>query len=108
VRPYGNSRLGHVAAVSRVIDSRTVLLKHANWSEPGLIEDNVKAVDVSPGNDWSEVRIWFAPTQSLGTGHWPLYGFIYNEEPGSKSSSVRRESGRSDDLIADIIAGRVR
>ena len=43
--PHGNMRLGHVAAVSRVIDSRTVLLRHANWSEidgrRGQIEDNV-------------------------------------------------------------------
>jgi surface antigen len=30
--PYGAMRLGHVAMVSRVIDSRTVLLRHANWS----------------------------------------------------------------------------
>ena len=40
--PHRNMRLGHVAAVSRVIDSRTVLLDHANWSpingERGQIE----------------------------------------------------------------------
>src|SRR5690348_6803102 len=29
---HGTMTLGHVAAVSRVIDSRTVLLTHANWS----------------------------------------------------------------------------
>src|SRR4051812_30226853 len=31
-RPHGNMTLGHVAAVSHVLDSRTVLLTHANWS----------------------------------------------------------------------------
>ena len=44
--PYGNMRLGHVAAVSKVIDSRTVLIRHANWSpiegRRGQIEDNRK------------------------------------------------------------------
>lgn len=104
VQPHGNSPLGHVAAVSRVVDSRTILLRHANWSQPGLIEDNVKAVDVSPRNDWSAVRIWYAPMQSLGTSHWPVHGFIYGEKPDAPQPSARKS--RSKDLIADIIAGR--
>src|SRR5690606_21062136 len=57
-QPHGKSRFGHVAAVSRIIDSRTVLIRHANWSpidgRRGQIEDDVAAVDVSPDNDWSE------------------------------------------------------
>lgn len=80
-RPHRNMQLGHVAAVSKVIDSRTVLLDHANWSpidgRRGQIERDVKAVDVSPGNDWSEVRVWYAPQGSLGTTEWPVHGFIY-------------------------------
>jgi surface antigen len=80
-QPYGNMTLGHVAAVSRVIDSRTVLLRHANWSpidgRRGHIEDNVEAVDVSPDNDWSQVRVWYAPIQNLGGTAWPVAGFIY-------------------------------
>lgn len=84
-RPYGAMKLGHVAAVSRIIDSRTVLLRHANWSpidgRRGQMEDNVRAVDVSPDNDWSEVRVWYAPLGGLGTTHWPVEGFIYNQKP---------------------------
>jgi surface antigen len=84
-RPYGRMELGHVAAVSRVIDSRNVLLRHANWSpidgRRGQIENDVRAVDVSPGNDWSEVRVWYAPLGGLGTTHWPVNGFIYNRPP---------------------------
>jgi surface antigen len=80
-KPHGAMRLGHVAAVSKIVDSRTVLLRHANWSlidgRRGQIEDDVEAVDVSEANDWSEVRVWFAPIQALGTTHWPLAGFIY-------------------------------
>lgn len=84
-RPYGAMKLGHVAAVSRIVDSRTVLLRHANWSpidgRRGQMEDNVRAVDVSPENDWSEVRVWYAPLGGLGTTHWPVEGFIYNQKP---------------------------
>tara|TARA_A100001391_G_scaffold66729_3_gene42429 strand:+ start:14607 stop:15311 length:705 start_codon:yes stop_codon:yes gene_type:complete len=91
--PYRNMTLGHVAAVSRIVDARTVLLRHANWSEingrRGQIEDNVRAVDVSPNNDWSEVRVWYGTTNSLGTTHWPVAGFIYNEKPGLQSVPFR-------------------
>ena len=87
-RPYGNMQLGHVAAVSRVLDSRTVLLRHANWSpiggRRGQIEDDVRAIDVSDANDWSEVRVWFAPIERLGTTHWPLNGFIYPDRGGDR------------------------
>lgn len=82
-RPTGGMTLGHVAAVARVIDTRTVLLDHANWSpidgQRGQIERGVRAVDVSPANDWSQVRVWYAPLQDLGTTAWPVAGFIYNE-----------------------------
>nr|WP_067682563.1 CHAP domain-containing protein [Tsuneonella dongtanensis] len=81
--PTGSMVLGHVAAVSKVIDSRTVLLDHANWSpidgRRGQIERDVRAVDVSPANDWSQVRVWYAPLGNLGTTAWPVAGFIYNE-----------------------------
>jgi surface antigen len=84
--PSGSMTLGHVAAVAKVIDSRTVLLDHANWSpidgRRGQIERGVKAVDVSPANDWSQVRVWYDPIQALGTTAWPVAGFIYNERDG--------------------------
>jgi hypothetical protein len=94
LRPHGNSRLGHVAAVSRIIDSRTILISHSNWSpingRRGQIEDNVKAVDVSEAGDWSAVRIWYAPIQALGGSHWPVSGFIYPKKPGKKEQLVRQ------------------
>jgi surface antigen len=84
--PHGNMTLGHVAAVSRVIDDRTVLLDHANWSpidgRRGQIERGVKAIDVSPANDWSQVRVWYDPLQDLGTTAWPVAGFIYGDKAG--------------------------
>ena len=88
-KPYGGSSLGHVAAVSRIIDSRTILIRHANWSpingRRGQIEDNVKVIDVSDAGDWSEVRVWYAPLQALGGTHWPVHGFIYPSRPGKEA-----------------------
>ena len=82
--PHRSMVLGHVAAVSRVIDSRTVLLDHANWSpidgQRGQVERDVKAVDVSPNNDWSQVRVWYDPIGGLGTTEWPVHGFIYGKQ----------------------------
>jgi len=125
LKPHGNSRLGHVAAVSKIIDSRTILIRHSNWSpingRRGQIEDNVRAVDVSEANDWSAVRIWYAPIQALGGSHWPVQGFIYPKKPGKKEALARQplpewpgapkasKSARSSkDPIADIIARKMR
>ena len=81
-KPYGKMRLGHVATVSRIVDERTVLLRHANWSpvngRRGQIELDVRATDVSPNNSWSYVRVWFDPIGGLGSTAWPVQGFIYN------------------------------
>lgn len=101
-KPYGNMHLGHVAAISRIVDSRTVLLRHSNWSpingRRGQIEDNVRAIDVSENNDWSEVRVWFDPIQALGGTHWPVQGFIYNRPSRrlDESSVLARAAKRGD------------
>lgn len=80
-RPHGNMRLGHVAAVRRIVDERTLIISHANWSTidggRGHIEDDVRVVDASEANDWSRVRVWYTPNAALGGTEWPLNGFIY-------------------------------
>lgn len=70
-------RVGHVATVSKVVSDREVLLTHANWSRPGRIETDVRAVDVSAAGDWSMVKVWYAPQGDLGTTAYPARGFIY-------------------------------
>ena len=90
-RPHGNMRLGHVAAVRKIIDKRTLLISHANWSTidgvRGHIEDDVRVVDVSEANDWSRVRVWYTPNAALGTSEWPLHGFIYPDKQRSWGES---------------------
>jgi hypothetical protein len=101
-RPYHAMTLGHVAMVSRVIDERTVLLRHANWSpidgRRGNVELDVRAVDVSPDNDWSAVRVWYAPIGDLGTTHWPVNGFIYKHKPR------QNEQYRGEETVATVLA----
>ncbi len=75
----GRMPLGHVAMVSKIVSDREVLLTHANWSRRGGIERDVRAVDVSPQGDWSQVKVWFAPMGGLGTSTYPVNGFIYSD-----------------------------
>jgi surface antigen len=83
-KPHGKMQLGHVGAVSKILDNRTILMSHANWStingKRGHIENNVQVVDVSERNDWSRVRVWYTPIGALGTTEWPTHGFIYPDK----------------------------
>ncbi|MGK2910104.1 MAG: CHAP domain-containing protein [Sphingobium sp.] len=78
-QPFGPMQLGHVAVVSAVLSDREVLIRHANWSSPGAIEEDVRAIDVSEDGDWSAVRVWYTPSGHMGSRVNPTYGFIYGE-----------------------------
>jgi surface antigen len=79
--PHGAMQLGHVATVSAIVDDRTIRVTHANWSTingtRGQVERGVEVRDVSEAGDWSAVRVWFAPSDALGSTAWPTHGFIY-------------------------------
>lgn len=92
VLAFASSRsmpVGHVAMVSKVVNDREVLLTHANWSYRGGIERDVRAVDVSPNNDWTDVRVWYGPTGGLGLRSNPARGFIYADAPKADAHPVR-------------------
>lgn len=71
---------GHVAVVSRVLSDRRIFLTHANWV-PRRVSEDVLTIDVSPNNDWSQVRVWWPPTNRLGASAYPAYGFIQPKRP---------------------------
>ena len=78
-RPNGKMTRGHVAVISQVLTDRVVQITHAHWGgSRGKVEENVTLVDVSPNGDWSQVRVWHAPSGTLGVTTYPTYGFIYN------------------------------
>jgi len=99
--------LGHVAMVSKIVSDREVLLTHANWSYRGGIERNVRAVDVSPAGDWSQVKVWFAPTGDLGSSVYPVNGFIYPSGEGFVPTLDREPSLELDlsDLVLETDLG---
>lgn len=72
---------GHVAVVSRIVDRRVVMVTHANWSrlggERGHAERDVTLTDVSPDNDWSDVKVWYRDNDGLGSSVYPIAGFVY-------------------------------
>lgn len=87
--------VGHVAMVSKVVSAREVLLTHANWSHRGGIERNVRAIDVSANNDWTDVRVWYAPIGDLGLRSNAAQGFIYAdaEQPATSTQVAVIQSG---------------
>ncbi len=84
---------GHVAVVRKVVDDRHILIDHANWSGPGMVEKGVMAVDVSAAGDWSEVRVWYAPTKSVGLRASPAHGFIYPRTMTADASGATSAKG---------------
>lgn len=64
---------GHVAVVSQKLSERQVRLDHTNWQR-NRVSRGMLAVDVSPANDWSMVRLESTPGQ-LGA-QYPVQGFI--------------------------------
>ena len=88
-RPTGKMTRGHVAVISAILSNEVVQITHANWGgSRGRVEEDVTLVDVSPKGDWSLVRVWHAPSGSLGVTTYPTYGFIYqSRQAGSSAAS---------------------
>jgi len=103
----GHMPMGHVAMVSKVVSDREVLLTHANWSRPGQVETDVRAVDVSPEGDWSQVKVWYGPSHTLGSTVYPVKGFIYAKADSSDAKAATQQAVMSADQktsLANVIA----
>lgn len=90
-------RSGHVATVTDVVSDRVIKITHANWSvingRRGQVERNVTVVDASPSNDWSQVKVWFAPINKVGNKAYPVNGFIYKKGGTSVAQAVDAVQG---------------
>lgn len=69
--------LGHVAYVEEIVDSRTIVVSHANWLNEGRLHNHTPVRDISEANDWSKVRFWNTPGGHFGGNNYHPYGFIY-------------------------------
>lgn len=72
--------LGHVAFVEEVIDSRTLIVSHANWLNEGRIHKHAPVRDISEANDWSAVTFWNTEGGHFGGNTYHPYGFIYQHQ----------------------------
>jgi surface antigen len=89
-------RSGHVATVTQVVSERIIKITHANWSvingHRGQVERDVTVVDASPSNDWSQVKVWFAPIGKVGNKAYPVNGFIYNRGGNSAQAATATDA----------------
>ena len=101
--------LGHVAVISRVVEDRVVMVTHANWSrqngERGHAEQDVTLTDVSPDNDWSEVKVWYRDMDGLGSTVYPTYGFVYGNtvDRGTRAHPAPELTSRDPDYVGALI-----
>ena len=77
LRGYHDPSRGHVAVVASVVSNREIKVNHANWLNGGEVSVSVPVMDVSPNNDWSEVRVWHVPGRHWGGRVYQAEGFIH-------------------------------
>jgi surface antigen len=83
---YAGQHRGHLAVVTAMDGPRQIRVDHANWLNDGRVYRNDPVVDVSPDNDWSEVRVWDERDRVLGSRTYLVRGFI---GPGRDDSDAR-------------------
>lgn len=81
-------RSGHVAVVRQVISPREIRIDHANWTNDGHMHLNASVIDVSPNNDWSQVRVWNTRGNSMGTRVYPIKGFVLSRSVASADADT--------------------
>ena len=93
-RANGSMRLGHVAVVRQIANSREIEIDHANWAWAGKsnISRGVAVIDVSERNDWSAVRVALGRSEDFGSVYG-TYGFIY-DRPDDGTMLANIHTGR--------------
>lgn len=93
-RRSGRLPSGHVSVVARLASQREIMVTQANWVH-GRIARSEPIVDVSPGNDWSAVRVWWEPSGQLGVTTYPTFGFIAPTSPARSDRVAANEQSWS-------------
>jgi hypothetical protein len=73
---YAGPGRGHLGVVSALVSDREIRVDHANWLGNGSIILADPFVDVSPDNDWTEVRVWNPLSGTWGLKTYLVAGFI--------------------------------
>jgi hypothetical protein len=97
----GHMPSGHVAVVASVVNSRQVVIDHANWAGPGArrggVSRGIPVIDVSPSNDWTAVRVGLGQSGDFGSVY-PTNGFIYD-----RADDGRRLPAKATDAAMPIV-----
>ena len=89
---YAGPERGHVAVVRAVVSPREIRVDHANWLGNGAIYLDDPVADVSPDNDWSEVRVWNVQIGAWGRRIYPVEGFIGPADGASGAQMASADS----------------
>lgn len=81
------TRRGHVGVVTKIVDSRHIVIDHANWLSNGQIYLDQPVLDVSANNDWSKVVVWHPNLGKFGKRALAVSGFIV-DAPANGNATV--------------------
>ncbi len=108
LRGYNDPGRGHLAVVRRILNSREIVVDHANWLNRGEINLDTPIRDVSPGNDWSAVKVWYVPSDRYGARTYEVQGFILPDGPARRAPRdvyVERDADADDARGAELGGG---
>jgi hypothetical protein len=98
---YAGKHRAHVAIVRRLVTPREIRIDHANWLNDGAIYVNDPVIDVSPDNDWSQVKVWNIRSGTWGTKTYAVRGFI---GPGPAAGQPLISANDGDPIARQIAA----
>lgn len=110
---YAGPARAHVAVVKQIVNPREIRIDHANWLDDGAIYTDDPVRDVSPENDWTQVRVFNIRNQAWGGRVYQVQGFIgpgpagsdvmvaQNPAPTPAGDPIARLLADQDDLAAD-------
>ncbi len=77
LKGWNEEKRGHVAVVKTILSSRVIRVDQANWLHGEEVTLDVPVIDVSPYNDWTQVRVWYVPGMYWGGRIYTAQGFIH-------------------------------
>jgi hypothetical protein len=90
---YAGPKRGHVAVVRTRVSAREIRVDHANWLGDGAIYLDDPVADVSPDNDWTQVRVWNVKTGGWGARTYAVQGFIGPGAPDATPAPLDEDEG---------------
>jgi hypothetical protein len=88
---YAGEKRAHLAVVREMVSPRLIRVDHANWLNDGRIYLDDPVADVSPANDWSEVRVYNLRDHGWGLRTYQVQGFIAPHQDTSRQMVAARD-----------------